>query len=425
MPLKRLAAIRVSNVDKKSVEGDVPVRLCNYTDVYYRDVIHPGQGFMHATATADQIRAFRLRAGDVLITKDSETADDIAVPAFVAAEADDLICGYHLAVLRPSPGMVHPKYLYWSMVGDRAREQFTVSATGVTRFGLRSDEIGRVGVVLRDMSEQRAIADFLDAETARIDALITRKRQLITRLLENRAAVTHAGVSGELTGVDHGRVETRLPWLMSHPANWRTAKLTMVASLGSGHTPSREHPEWWVDCSIPWVTTGEVAQIRDDRTERIGETRERISELGVANSSATLHPVGTVVLSRTASAGYSAIMDSDMATSQDFVTWTCGPLLEPRFLLLCLRAMRADLLNRLAQGSTHKTIYMPDIESIQIPLPRLEEQRVLVEETWRRLRKIDEATDRLGRQITLLQEHRQALITAAVTGELEIPGVAA
>ena len=61
-------------------------------------------------------------------------------------------------------------------------------------------------------------------------------------------------------------------------------------------------------------------------------------------------------------------MGSDMATSQDFVTWTCGPLLEPRFLLLCLRAMRRDLLERLAQGSTHKTIYMPDIESIRVPL---------------------------------------------------------
>ena len=109
-----------------------------------------------------------------------------------------------------------------------------------------------------------------------------------------------------------------------------------------------------------------------------------------------------------------------MATSQDFVTWTCGPSLEPRYLLLCLRAMRTDLLERLAQGSTHKTIYMPDIESIQIQLPPIDEQRKIVEETWRRLKPLDRSMDRLSRQLGLLQERRQALITAAVTGELDL-----
>ena len=111
--------------------------------------------------------------------------------------------------------------------------------------------------------------------------------------------------------------------------------------------------------------------MRSDRIEVIKETRERVSELGVANSSAEIHPAGTVVLCRTASAGYSAIMGTNMATSQDFATWTCDPLLRPRFLLLCLRVMRQDLLGRLAMGSTHKTIYMPDIEALRIPCRRL------------------------------------------------------
>jgi type I restriction enzyme S subunit len=163
--------------------------------------------------------------------------------------------------------------------------------------------------------------------------------------------------------------------------------------------------------------------MREDRIEYITETREKISELGMANSSAELHPSGTVVLSRTASAGFSAIMGKDMATSQDFVTWTCGPLLDPRYLLLCLRAMRHDLLGRLAQGSTHQTIYMPDIESIRIPLPSLEEQRAIADAVWRWLRKIDRIVNLLNRQIELLTEHRQALITAAVTGQVDVSGV--
>ena len=181
----------------------------------------------------------------------------------------------------------------------------------------------------------------------------------------------------------------------------------------------------WVDCPIPWITTGEVWQIRDDRIEYLVATRERISDLGVANSAAEVHPAGTVVLSRTASAGFSAIMATDMATSQDYVTWTCGPRLRPRYVLLCLRAMRPDLLGRLAMGSTHKTIYLPDIQSIHIPLPSIEEQDEIVDWTWTRLRRIDGAIDAITRQIDLLKERRRALITAAVTDQLEIPAVAA
>jgi type I restriction enzyme S subunit len=165
--------------------------------------------------------------------------------------------------------------------------------------------------------------------------------------------------------------------------------------------------------------------MREDRIEYVMETREKISPLGMANSSAELHPAGTVVLSCTASAGFSAIMGMDMATRQDFVTWTCGPLLSPRYLLLCLRAMRYDLLGRLARGSAHQTIYMPDIESIRIPLPPLEEQEAIVDAVWRSLGKIDEIIDLLNRQTDLLTEHRQGLITAAVTGQLEVPGAVA
>ena len=161
--------------------------------------------------------------------------------------------------------------------------------------------------------------------------------------------------------------------------------------------------------------------MRGDRIERIFETRERISELGLANSSAVLHPEGTVVLCRTASAGYSAIMGMPMATSQDFATWTCGPRLLPEYLLFCLRAMREDLLGRLAMGSTHQTIYMPDIEAITIPLPPVEVQVEIVDEVRRLTAQVDSAVDMVESVFSLLAERRHILITEAVTGQLEIP----
>jgi type I restriction enzyme S subunit len=280
-----------------------------------------------------------------------------------------------------------------------ASRLFASAASGANIFHLSADRVRALPAWIPETREQARIANFLDRETAQLDAVIEKKQRVIELLEARRVAITLDAVS------------TRA---------WPQVKLTLLARLGSGHTPSRERPEWWENPTIPWVTTGDVTQMRGDRIEFIEETKLSITELGLANSAAELHPAGTVVLSRTASVGFSAIMARPMATSQDFATWTCGPLLRPRFLLLCLRAMRPELLGRLAMGSTHKTIYMPDIESIRVPLPPLDEQDRVVEDVWERLRPIDAAVSATDRQIELLRERRHALITSAVTGYLEV-----
>ena len=102
--LKYRASYRTSNVDKKTKKGELPVKLCNYTDVYYTDRIRAGDGsFMEATASPQEFARFKLSEGDVVITKDSEDWQDIAVPALIEETADDFVCGYHLGIVRPTP----------------------------------------------------------------------------------------------------------------------------------------------------------------------------------------------------------------------------------------------------------------------------------------------------------------------------------
>jgi type I restriction enzyme S subunit len=182
--LKQVASVRVSNVDKKSVETERAVRLCNYVDVYRNEIIDSSLDFMQATASPGQIRTFGLQAGDTVITKDSETADDIGVPAYVRETVDDLVCGYHLALIRPG-SEVEPRFLHWTLASQPVREQASVAATGVTRFGLRQDSIKSAHFQVPGLEEQRRIADFLDAETARIQDLVEMKRRLVV-LLEER-----------------------------------------------------------------------------------------------------------------------------------------------------------------------------------------------------------------------------------------------
>ena len=201
------------------------------------------------------------------------------------------------------------------------------------------------------------------------------------------------------------------PWLSA--SRWETVPIRYVARLGSGHTPSRQRPEYWEDCKVPWVTLADVGQLRDGTVNVISKTAELISPLGLANSSAVRHPAGTVILSRTASVGFSAILGADMATSQDFATWTCGAKLDNRYLLHALRAMVPDL-RRLAMGSTHKTIYMPDIAGLRIPLPPLDEQRQIADILDAETARIDELLRLRALQRDLLKERRALLLESKV-----------
>lgn len=311
------------------------------------------------------------------------------------------------------------RFLNWLLRSGIYATEFASLSRGVRpgQVEIDNDLLRVLPVKLPPLDEQCRITNFLDAEIARIDELIDTQQRVSAKLAERRVA----GVIAAVTGANHpDQRPSALAWSSTLPAHWNEVRVGLVARMGSGHTPSRSHPEWWINCTIPWITTGEVSQVRDDRRENINETREKISELGLENSSAELCPAGTVVLCRTASAGYSAVMGENMATSQDFVTWICGPRLDPYYLLWCLRAMRQDLLGRLAMGSTHKTIYVPDLQMLRVPFPGLAEQRRIVEEIREQNRRIDQLADAVKRQISLLAERRQALITAAVTGQLDV-----
>jgi type I restriction enzyme S subunit len=184
--LKTSASYRVSNVDKVPAEDEEPVRLCNYTDVYYNDYISPDMELMETTASPDEIKKFRLEVGDVVITKDSEEWSDIAIPALVVKTAHDLVCGYHLAIVRPEIRKLLGPFLLRLFQACAVNQQFQIAATGVTRYGLPKSAIGEAWLPIPPTDEQLAIANFLNRETARIDALVAKKRELIEKLFTGK-----------------------------------------------------------------------------------------------------------------------------------------------------------------------------------------------------------------------------------------------
>ena len=157
-----VAQVAFSGVDKRTIVGEVPVKLCNYTDVFYNRRIQASMDFMSATATQSELKRWALKQGDVLFTKDSETADEIGIPAFVADDLTDVLCGYHLGLARPSQATVNGSFLARILASRESAQEFGRIANGITRFGLTLDATRNLPILLPPLPEQRAIAAVLD-----------------------------------------------------------------------------------------------------------------------------------------------------------------------------------------------------------------------------------------------------------------------
>lgn len=196
--LRTLAAVRASGVDKNTNEDEVPVMLCNYVDVYKNDRITAAIDFMKATATPEEIRAFELKAGDVIITKDSESWDDIAIPTFVPEALPGIVCAYHLALIRPFSGEIEGEFLFRAFSSDPVADQFRIAATGVTRFGLAQGAIKGAFFPLPPLEEQRAIIAHINEKCAEISQAISRAEREIELMREYRTRLISDVVTGQV-----------------------------------------------------------------------------------------------------------------------------------------------------------------------------------------------------------------------------------
>ncbi|WP_374306491.1 restriction endonuclease subunit S [Dongia sp.] len=182
-PLLEAADVWFSGVDKKTRAGEAAVRLCNYMDVFHNSRITSKLDFMHATASPHQIAVNSLHKHDVVFTKDSETSEEIAQPALIAEDIDNLVCGYHLAIARPREGVGHGPFIAQAMRHPAIRWQFSRLANGVVRFGLTLEAIEQAEIFLPSIDAQKRIAAILDVEDMMIEDLAARAELYRTQKL--------------------------------------------------------------------------------------------------------------------------------------------------------------------------------------------------------------------------------------------------
>ena len=409
--LRTVADMRVSNVDKHTRDDEIPVRLCNYVDVYKNDRITEAMSFMKATASWNEIERFKLEPGDVLITKDSEAWDDIGVPSLVVEAADDLLSGYHLALLRPF-NEVLGAYLALALQSRVVAYQFHVRANGVTRYGLTHVGIQSVQVPLPPLPEQAAIVRYLDYVDRRIRRHVAAKRKLIALLEEERQAVVNRDVT---RGLDSNvRLKpSGVEWLGDVPEHWETMRARFLFEEVDTRSTSGKETHLSMSQTLGLVPSHLVEQ-------------SLISDSYIGGK---LCQEGDLVLNRLkAHLGVFALAKQAGVISPDYSVFRKRGSLKMAYFFRVLRlpALRTELRIR-AKGIVEGfwRLYTDDFFDIRLPVPPYLEQQAIVEYAHRATTDVDAAITRARRQIELVEEYRTRLIADVVTGKLDVREAAA
>jgi type I restriction enzyme, S subunit len=417
MRLKYLGNVQLSNVDKKSVEGQVGVGLCNYVDVYKNDCITSDMEFMAATATKAQIERFELRRGDVMLTKDSETPDDIAVPAVVNEDLDGILCGYHLAMVRPKKGN-DGRYMARAIAARGLREQFFIEALGVTRFGLGYGAIGAARFPLPPPDEQRKIADFLDRETEKIDGLIAEKEKLIRLLEEKRKAIISDAVTKGLNP-DVKMRDSGVPWLGMIPEHWQVKRLRFALQLNPSRRELAGVDRATLVTFLPMDAVSECARIcapQEVAMEAVasGYTYFRNGDILIAKI--------TPCFENGKGAHVGGLRNGIGFGTTEF--HVCRPSAElfGQFFWYVTRSRWFRKYGETEMKGTagQKRVTDDFIKNLFVGIPPLNEQEEIAVALERVELQVDALLKDIARVTALLRERRAALVAAAVTGRIDV-----
>lgn len=322
-----------------------------------------------------------------------------------------------LIVMRPTQGD-WPKWLYYLTMCGAFRfpgEALMQGAGGQKR--VPDLFVKDYFAPIPSVDEQQAIADYLDAETARIDTLIHEKDGFIELLREWRQSVIAEAVT---KGLDKSAVmkPSGVPWLDDVPSHWTVEKLKFFAGFAGGGTPSKDNPAYW-EGTIPWVSP------KDMKRSKISETEDYITEAGQSNSPCTLiPPMSVLVVVRSGILQHSIPVALNMvpvALNQDMKALLPSDRVDSRFLVHQISGCQKELREAwVKQGATVESIEHQRMADSELALPPLHEQQAIADYLDAEAAKIDDLIAHTNDEIALLKELRAATIADAVLGRIDV-----
>jgi len=394
--IKKVSELIVSNVDKKIKVGEDNVHLCNYMDVYSNSFIDLSLDFMESTAKPSEINKFQLKENDVLITKDSETREDIAISSFVKETTKKLLCGYHLAIIRPKS--ISGFYLNYLLKQSLIRNQFVVLANGVTRFGLTKESINKVEILFPDLNEQTAIAQILSTSDKAIETtetLINLKEQKKKWLMQNLLT---------------GKVRLR-----GFKGEWNKLRLGEVAtfSKGKGLSKNQISPKGKTPC----IHYGELFTFYPEIINVIASYTDISKNMVYSQKNDVLMPTSDVTPNGLAKAS-SIMLDKVIIGGDILIIKPNRNIVFGPFLSYHIRESRNVIL-RLVSGITVYHLYAKDMKKYPLFIPEYDEQQAIANV----LTTADKEIDLLNKKLDTLKQQKKALMQLLLTGIVRTTGL--
>ena len=303
-------------------------------------------------------------AGDMVFADASEDMADIGKSIeIVRLSGENVVPGLHTILARPTGVRVALGFGGHLFKSGWVRTQIQKEAQGAKVLGISANRMRNLRLPLPlSITEQQKIAkclssvdELIAAQARKVDALKTHKKGLMQQLFPRE-----------------GETQPRLRFPeFQNAGEWEEQKLEDLANRGSGHTPNKAKQEYY-NGGIKWVSLADSKRLDNGL---ISETAIVISEQGIINSSAVLHPAGSVILSRDAGVGKSAVMSETMAVSQHFIVWTCDKHRLSNWFLYYILQIKKPVFESVASGITIKTIGLPFFKELCIIVPPVSEQQ--------------------------------------------------
>ena len=343
--------------------------------------------------------------GDVVfantdLTRNGDVVGSPLQVPYIASDRPNLI-SMDLSKVIPKDGVDKGFIYYWLKTPKVKRYMINFSA-GSTVLHLNTGSVPSIPVLTPPLPEQQKIAAILSS----VDDVIEKTQAQINKLKDLKV-----GMMQELLTKGIGHTEFKDSPVGFIPSDWDCLLLDKVAKRGSGHTPDKKKPEYWND-GVKWISLTDSYQL--DQLY-ISNTEKKISQLGINNSSAVIHPAGTVVLSRDAGIGKSAITTEAMAVSQHFIAWVCRDKLDNHFLYYLMQLWKPQF-EAIAMGSTIKTIGLPYFKKLKIPVPTIEEQSKIA----KAIGSVDNSIFMLQKKNESNKNSKKALMQDLLTGKVRV-----
>ena len=416
--LSEVAKVEISSVDKKTKENETPVRLCNFTDVYHNWAITSdmASSFMEASANSSEIEKFTIKKGQVAFTKDSETRDDIGIPTYIADDFEDVILGYHCALITPDETKLCGKYLNAFMHSAYIQRYFELNATGSgMRYTLSLDTLESMPLLLPSLEEQRRIGEIFSSldKKISINRAINQNLEALAKHLYDYWFVQFdfPNEEGKPYKSSGGAMAWNEKLKRDIPASWKTVVVDDVAEVFNGATPSTGDEQNYGG-DIVWITPKDLS---DQKQKFVYQGERNISQAGYDSCSTHLLPINTVLMSSRAPIGLLAIAKKELCTNQGFKSFVPKEDRIATYLYYYLQ-FHIKQIEQLGTGTTFKEVSREDV----LKFPILKPKDTILDLWEKRVSALNDRQLELQKENENLSKQRDELLPLLMNGQVSL-----